>query len=87
MLVRDIMTKNVITITSDTYVLDAERIMEQKKIGRLPVVDDGRLVGIVTKNDVLKASPTSTTRTHQKINVIFFGSGKSEPLVNLRCND
>ena len=48
MLVRDIMTKNVITITSDTYVLDAERIMEQKKIGRLPVVDDGKLVGIVT---------------------------------------
>jgi len=66
MLVRDIMTKNVIAITSDTYVLDAERIMEQKKIGRLPVVDDGRLVGIVTKNDVLKASPTSTTPTNQR---------------------
>lgn len=66
MLVRDIMTKNVITITSDTYVLDAERIMEQNKIGRLPVVDDGRLVGIVTKNDVLKASPTSTTPTNQR---------------------
>jgi acetoin utilization protein AcuB len=66
MMVRDIMTKNVITITSDTYVLDAERIMEQNKIGRLPVVDDGKLVGIVTKNDVLKASPTSTTPTNQR---------------------
>ena len=66
MLVRDIMTTNVITITSDTYVLDAERIMEQNKIGRLPVVDDGKLVGIVTKNDVLKASPTSTTPTNQR---------------------
>jgi acetoin utilization protein AcuB len=66
MLVRDIMTKNVITITSDTYVLDAERIMEQNRVGRLPVVDDGRLVGIVTKNDVLKASPTSTTPTNQR---------------------
>lgn len=66
MLVRDIMTKNVITIMSDTYVLDAERIMEQNRIGRLPVVDDGKLVGIVTKNDVLKASPTSTTPTNQR---------------------
>jgi acetoin utilization protein AcuB len=66
MLVRDIMTTNVITITSDTYVLDAERIMEQNKIGRLPVVDNGKLVGIVTKNDVLKASPTSTTPTNQR---------------------
>jgi len=66
MLVRDIMTKNVITITSDTYVLDAERIMDQNKIGRLPVVDDGKLVGIVTKNDVLKASPTSATPTDQR---------------------
>ncbi len=66
MLVRDIMTRNVITITSDTYVLDAERIMDQNRIGRLPVVDDGELVGIVTKNDVLKASPTSTTPTNQR---------------------
>lgn len=66
MLVRDIMTKNVITIMSDTYVLDAERIMEQNRIGRLPVVDDGKLVGIVTKNDVMKASPTSTTPTNQR---------------------
>jgi acetoin utilization protein AcuB len=66
MLVRDIMTRNVITITSDTYVLDAERIMEQNRVGRLPVVDGGKLVGIVTRNDVLKASPTSTTPTNQR---------------------
>lgn len=66
MLVRDIMTKDVITIPSDTYVLDAERIMDQKRINRLPVVDEGRLVGIVTKNNVLKASPTSTTPTNQR---------------------
>ena len=55
MLVRDIMTRNVITITSDTYVLDAERIMDVNRIGRLPVVHNEKLVGIVTKKDVLKA--------------------------------
>ncbi len=66
MLVRDIMTQNVITITSNTYVLDAERIMESHKIGRLPVVDKEKLVGIVTKDDVLKASPSSTTPYNQR---------------------
>ncbi len=66
MLVRDIMTHNVITVTSDTYVLDAERIMEFHRIGRLPVVDKGRLVGIITKDDVLKAGPSSTTPYNQR---------------------
>jgi acetoin utilization protein AcuB len=66
MLIRDIMTKNVITVSSDTYVLDAERIMEQHRIGRLPVVDGGKLVGLVTKNDTMKASPSSTTPYNQR---------------------
>jgi len=66
MLVKDIMVHNVITVTSDTYVLDAERIMEFHKIGRLPVVDKGKLVGLITKDDVLKASPSSTTPYNQR---------------------
>ncbi|MBP8626604.1 MAG: CBS domain-containing protein [Syntrophorhabdales bacterium] len=66
MLVRDIMTHNVITITEDTYVLDAEKMMDSNKIGRLPIVDGGRLVGIVTKDDVLKASPSSATSYNQR---------------------
>jgi acetoin utilization protein AcuB len=66
MLVKDIMTHNVITVTSDTYVLDAERIMEFHKIGRLPVVDKGKLAGIITKDDVLKAGPSSTTPYNQR---------------------
>jgi len=66
MLVRDIMTRDVITVKSDTYVLDAERIMESHKIGRLPIVDKGKLVGVVTKDDVLKASPSSTTSFNQR---------------------
>ncbi len=66
MLVKDIMVSNVVTVSSDTYVLDAERIMEFHRIGRLPVVDKGKLVGLITKDDILKASPSSTTPANQR---------------------
>lgn len=66
MFVRDIMSYNVVTISSDTYVLDAERIMEFHKVSRLPVVDKGILVGIVTKDAILRASPSSTTPYNQR---------------------
>ncbi len=61
MLVRDVMTSNVITVPSDTPVLEAERILEFHKFERLPVVDKGKLVGLVTKDDLLKASPSQAT--------------------------
>ena len=61
MLVRDIMTSNVITIPSDTPVLEAEQIMTFHRFERLPVVDKGKLVGLVTKDNLLKASPSDVT--------------------------
>ncbi|OGP82166.1 MAG: hypothetical protein A2Z08_03980 [Deltaproteobacteria bacterium RBG_16_54_11] len=61
MLISDIMTHNVITVPSDTPVLEAERIMEFHKFARLPVVDKGKLVGLVTKDNLLKASPSNAT--------------------------
>jgi len=61
MLVRDVMTYNVVTIPSSTPVLEAERILEFHRFERLPVVDKGKLVGLVTKDDLLKASPSPAT--------------------------
>ncbi len=55
------MTKNPITIDSETFVLDAQKIMKENNIRRLPVVDKGKLVGIVTKHDLLLASPSPAT--------------------------
>jgi len=55
------MIKNPITIDSDTYVLDAQKIMKENNIRRLPIVDKGKLVGIVTQHDLLAASPSSAT--------------------------
>ena len=56
-LVRDWMTKDPITITSDTSIVDAYYLMIEEKIRRLPIVDEGRLVGIVTLSDLYKVEP------------------------------
>ena len=58
---KDMMTKNPITINPNTLVLDAQKIMKQKNIRRLPVVEKGKLVGIVTKHDLLEAEPSPAT--------------------------
>jgi len=61
MRIRDIMTKNPITVSSETLVMDAQKIMKEKNIRRLPVVDKGKLVGIITKHDILAAAPSPAT--------------------------
>jgi CBS domain-containing protein len=60
-LVRDWMTRKVITVSPDMTLPDAERLMETKRVRRLPVLDDGRLVGIITFGDVRQAQPSSAT--------------------------
>lgn len=52
--VEKIMTKDVITITKDTPLEEAARIMADKKIGGLPVVEGRKVVGIVTETDIFK---------------------------------
>jgi acetoin utilization protein AcuB len=61
MLVRDVMTYNVVTVPSTIPVLEAERLLESHKFERLPVVDKGKLVGLVTKDTLLRASPSPAT--------------------------
>ncbi|MBI9077263.1 MAG: CBS domain-containing protein [Desulfatibacillum sp.] len=61
MLVKDVMTANVVTITSDTSLADAKRIMEAHKFQRLPVVDKGKLKGVVTEKRLEKVSPSEAT--------------------------
>jgi len=61
MRIRDMMTKNPITVDSETLVLDAQKIMKENNIRRLPVVDKGKLVGMITKHDLLEASPSPAT--------------------------
>jgi acetoin utilization protein AcuB len=61
MYVRDIMSTNVVTIPSSTSIADAKRIMEAHRFRRLPVVDKGKLVGIVTEHRLESVSPSKAT--------------------------
>jgi CBS domain-containing protein len=51
----DMMTRELDTVTPDTTVKDAARLIHETGHNRLPVVEDGRLVGVVTRLDVLGA--------------------------------
>jgi CBS domain-containing protein len=52
---RDLMTEDPVTIGSGASAHDAARLIAQTKHNRLPVVEDDRLVGVVTRVDVLDA--------------------------------
>ncbi len=51
--VKDVMKRNPITAKADTLTVDAIRLMRENKLGCLPIVDKGQLVGIVTDHDLI----------------------------------
>jgi CBS-domain-containing membrane protein len=53
-LIRDVMKKRVVTVTPETSIKDAAHLMADKKIGCVPVVTDGAIVGLVTTTDILR---------------------------------
>lgn len=53
--VGDVMTSEVVVISPEADHAEAARLMEQQRVKRLPVVDDGQLVGLISRADMLKA--------------------------------
>ena len=70
MLVKDWMSKNPITINDDTSMMKAIHLMKQNRFRRLPVLQQGRLVGIVSDRDLKEASPSKATT----LDVVFFNT-------------
>ena len=58
---RDLMTGNPVTITGNTSLTAASRLMKGKGIRHLPVVESGKVVGMVTWGDIRKASASDAT--------------------------
>jgi CBS domain-containing protein len=54
--VADIMVDEPHTVASTTRTLDAMHLMRDRGVGCLPVVDDGKLVGIITQSDLIEVS-------------------------------
>lgn len=70
--VRNWMTEKVITITPQTTLPEAQRLMFEHKIRRLPVLDADKLVGIVTLGDIREANPSdATTLSKYELNYLI----------------
>lgn len=77
MQVRDVMTRNVISIAATESVLAAARTMLQNRISGLPVVDaEGKLVGMVTEGDFLRRGELGTGRRRPKWLEFLIGPGR-----------
>lgn len=61
MLVKDWMTKDPVTITDETSMMKAIHMMKERRFRRLPVLHEGKLVGLVTDRDLKEASPSKAT--------------------------
>jgi predicted transcriptional regulator len=53
-LIKDVMKKHVVTVSPQTSIKDAAHLLADKKIGCVPVVSDGAIVGLVTTTDILR---------------------------------
>ena len=58
----DIMTRAVVVVSPNTAVAEIARVMIDSRISAVPVVDEGKLVGIVTENDLLRRVELQTER-------------------------
>jgi acetoin utilization protein AcuB len=61
LLVENWMNPNVITVDADDSMLDATKLLKEHNIRHLPVLEKGKLVGVVTDRDLKRASPSDAT--------------------------
>ena len=50
----EIMTHTVVTVTPDTSIMDVARLLLEHRIGGVPVVEDGRVIGMITESDLFR---------------------------------
>jgi len=83
MLVKDVMTKNVITIDSNQTILDAYRKYRDTKVGSLIVTEHNQLVGIVTERDLIEKAIDKDLKTTQIKDIMTSNVKTINPLDNI----
>lgn len=81
--IREVMTGAVITVTEDTPIEEAARIMSDNKIGGLPVVRDGSVVGIITETDLFHLLLELTGAREFGVRATFLLQDKPGELANV----
>jgi acetoin utilization protein AcuB len=81
--VKDVMTKEVLTVSEDTPIEMAARILADNKIGGLPVMRDDRVVGILTETDLFKIFLELMGAREQGVRVSFLAMNKPGELLKL----
>jgi CBS domain-containing protein len=72
----DVMTRDVITVRRETSVTNAIRLMLDNNVSGLPVLDNGKVIGILTEGDLLRRSETGTERHRPRWLEILMGPGR-----------
>jgi len=80
--VKDVMTRQVVSVDENASLADVVRLMERNRVTRLPVLRDGRLAGIITRSNLMHAlasaaefsEPTADDRTLRERVLAAFGS-------------
>jgi CBS domain-containing protein len=85
-LVRDIMSKPVETISPDTSITQASKIMATQNIRRLPVIGKDKLLGIITNTDIVQVAPSQIEILRELTRMRNTTTGK-EPLERGTCEN
>ena len=80
MKVSDVMTKDVLYVGPEDRLRRAATLMRENRIGGLPVVDNGKVVGMITESDFLNmAAETPAGERHGFLDALFGGHGAAHP--------
>jgi CBS domain-containing protein len=74
-LIKDVMTPNPLTCSSNDAVHEVMGMMSRSHVGQLPVVDEGKLVGVVSVGDLIKSLYNHAEAANQQLTAFLYGPG------------